>query len=257
MKPKRKDFYIKSAGQKVYAQFIYPKKIPAPAIILTHGLRSYFPGFGDMFAKAMVRAGYMAVKFHFVGTGNSDGRFEQKDTATMLKNLEDVIDFVHKQKEVRGMAVMGRSNAACLATLHGPDARIRGYAFLGAPAYYSPNLAKFIRTAKIQGKYFVHKTFKRPHTKGPGRLPLSFVDELKKYDQPLLVNIKKMKPVIFLQSRQDEAVPIEEGHFAYWQKHLPQPRKLVLVDATCHSFCGKKRLVIAESIKWFKRFLPV
>lgn len=237
-------------------EFIYPKKMPAPAIIVAHGLRSYYTGFLDMFAKALVEAGYIAVKFHFVGTGKSDGKFEEKSTAMMLKNYEDVLDFVAKDEQVRGIGLLARSNAASLDTIHGPDKRIKARVYLGPPAFYSLDMAKFVESAKIQGKFFVHKSFKRPHTKGPGRLPLTYPDELKKYDKPLLKNIAKMKTVALFQSRQDEAVPVEEGHFDYWAKHLPKPKSLVLVDSTNHSFAGKKKLVIAQAVGWFRKYLP-
>jgi len=252
-----KDFYIKSAGKKIYVQFTYPKKLPAPAIIVAHGLRSYYPGFLDMFAKAFVRQGYIAVKFHFVGTGKSDGKFEDKSTAVMLKNFEDVLDFAAEQEDVSGIGVMGRSNAGSLCFVHGPDPRIKAYVLLAPGAYYSHEMKKFIATAKKQGNYFVHKSFKRPHTKGPGRLPFSFISELKKFDKPLQKNGAKLKRVMYLQSLHDEASPLSEGHFDYWKKHLPEPREMRLIDATNHSFGRKKREVISHGVRWFKKYLPV
>lgn len=257
LRPRTKEFFIKSAGQKVYVQFIYPKQVPAPAIIVAHGLRSYYPGFLDMIAKRFVEVGYIAIKFHFVGTGKSDGKFEEKSTSTMLKNFEDVVDFVAARPEVRGLGIIGRSNAGSLCFIHGPDPRIKAYVVLSPGAYYSQEMKKFVATAKKQGNYFVHKTFKRPHTKGPGRLSFDFVRELKKFDKPLQVNGAKLKRVMYLQSLNDEASPLSEGHFDYWKKHLPAPREMILINATNHSFGRKKREVIAHAVRWFKKYLPI
>jgi len=101
------------------------------------------------------------------------------------------------------------------------------------------------------------ESFKRPHTKGEGRLPLTFQTELKRYDAPLQKNMKRMKPVIFFQSTEDETVLLSEGHYDYWKRELPNPKKLVVIQGGNHSYKGHKKFVIAESIKWFKKYLPV
>jgi alpha/beta superfamily hydrolase len=251
----KKSFFIQSAGKKIYVELGFPKKVPAPAVIIGHGLRSYYPGFLNMFAKAMRDAGYISVVFHFLGTGKSDGKFEDKTTAAMLLNYEDVLAFLKKSADVRGIGVVGRSNAGSLAILHGPDDAIKAYCFLAPPLFYSLGMTKFVKSAKIRGEYFYHKSYKRPHTKGPGRLPLTFLTELKKYDPILLKNVPKLKPVIYFQSTKDEAVLVSDGHYDYYRKNLPQPRKIVLIKGGNHSFKGHKRFVINETVKWFKRYL--
>ena len=250
-----KKVYIQSANKKIYIELGYPKKIPAPAVVVAHGLRSYYSGFLNMFAKSVRENGYISVKFHFLGTGKSEGLFEEKSSADMLQNYQDVISFLKKQPKISKIGVVGRSNAGSLAILAGPDPSIKAYAFLAPPAYYSKTVGKFIQNAKVKGKFFYHKSFKRLHTKGEGRLPLNFVEELKKYDQQLLNNAKKMKNVILFQSTADETVLISEGHFDYWKENLPDPKKMVLVNGGNHSFKGHKKYVINESIKWLDRFL--
>ena len=250
-----KKVYIQSANKKIYIELGYPKKIPAPAVVVAHGLRSYYSGFLNMFAKSVRENGYISVKFHFLGTGKSEGLFEEKSSADMLQNYQDVISFLKKQPKISKIGVVGRSNAGSLAILAGPDPSIKAYAFLAPPAYYSKTVGKFIQNAKVKDKFFYHKSFKRLHTKGEGRLPLNFVEELKKYDQQLLNNAKKMKNVILFQSTADETVLISEGHFDYWKENLPDPKKMVLVNGGNHSFKGHKKYVINESIKWLDRFL--
>lgn len=252
-----KKVFIKSGKASIYVEFGYPKKTPAPAAIIGHGLRSYYPGFLDIFAKALRQAGYIAVKFHFIGTGKSTGLFEQKTTKAMLQNFLDVLDYVSKQPEVREIGIVARSNAGSLAMIHGPDKRIKVYCLLAPPAFYSRVMGNYVTHGKVRGKFFYNKSFKRPHTKGPGRLPLNFVEELKRYDEPLLKNGKKIKLAILFQSTADEAVLMSEGHFDYWKKHLPKPRKLVLIQGGNHSYKGHKRYVIQETIKWFKKYMPI
>lgn len=257
MSYKKKEYYVKSGKDKIYVELGYPKRksYPAPAVVVAIGLRSYYPGFLNMFAKRLRDAGYISVKFHYVGTGKSSGKFEDKTTKQMFQNYDDVIAFLKTHPDISSLGVVARSNSGSLATLHGPDPDIKAYTMLAPPAYYSLTMKKFTLDAKKKGKFFYHASFKRPHTKGPGRLPLTFIGELKQYDKKLLQNIKKMKHIIFFQSTEDEAVPLSEGHFDYWKANLPQPRKIVLIEGGNHSFKGHKGYVIKESIKWFKKYL--
>lgn len=252
-----KKYFIPSGNHKIYLELNYPENIkpPTSAVIIAHGLRSYYPGFLDMFAKAIRQAGYISVKFHYVGTGKSSGKFEEKSTTAMLKNYKDVLAFLKMHPDIKSLGIMARSNSANLVTLAGLDLKIKAYIFLAPPAFYSQNMGKFVTESKIKGDYFYHKSFKRPHTKGLGRLPLNYIQDLKKYDKLLLRNISKIKPVIFFQSTKDEAVPIAEGHYDYWREHLPNPKKMVLIKGGNHSYRGYKRYVIDTGIKWLKKYL--
>lgn len=254
---RKKIHFIHSGDDRIYIEVGYPQRLPAPAVIVAHGLRSYYTGFLNMFAKALRQAGYISIKFHFVGTGKSSGKFEHKTTGAMLRNYRDVLGFVKTLPEVTRLGVVARSNAASLATLYGPDPDIKAYAFLAPPAYYSLSMGKFVKNAVTKGGYFYHHSFKRPHTKGPGRLPLNYVNEMRKFDRLLLQNMKHIKPVIFFQSTKDEAVRIDEGHFEYWKVTLPRPKKIILIQGGNHSYKGYKRFVIHETLGWFKRYLPV
>jgi hypothetical protein len=255
---RRQKNFINSRGKKVYVEVIYPKKTPAPAIIVAHGLRSYYPGFLDMFAKSLVRSGYVAVKFHFLGTGKSEGKFEDKSTGNMLQNLKDVIVYVGQKPEVKSIGIMGRSNGGSLAVLAGPQPKVKAYIFLASPAYYSQTFKNFLAGSKKQGRFFYHPSFKRRHTKGAGRLPFDFFREIKRYDQSLLDGIKKIKqPMIYFQSTKDEAVLYRDGHFDYYYQHWAGPKKLKVINGGNHSFKNHKRLVISETLAWLKKSLPI
>lgn len=261
MSMKIKKTFIKSGGKNIFVQIEYPKGIkdnkPRPAIIISHGLRSYYTGFLNMWGQSLKKAGYIVVKFHFLGTGKSDGLFEDKTTSAMLRNYLDVVHFIKGQKEIKGIGVMARSNGGNLATIAGPIPEVRAYVFLAPDAYFSKGMEVFTKNAEVKNGYFYHKSFKRKHTNGPGRLPMTFIKEIKKYDNMILKNASRMKNVAFFQSEKDEAVRVIDGHFAYWKSHLPEPREIHYYKGGNHSFKGFKRKVISAGLKWFKKKLPV
>ncbi len=256
MKPfKRTKTYIMSAGQRVYVEIIFPRKPARSAVIFCGGLRSHTPGFLNNFALAAAEAGYAAVKFDYVGTGRSDGKFEDKLTSVMLKNLKDVIDFVAVLSGIKRIAIVTRSNSGSLLAIHGRDKRITALSLVAMPVLYAKVFELFLQTGTKRGKYLYHKSFKRKHTKGPGRLPLAFFAELKKYEPLVFRQVKYLRNAIYFQSDTDEVLR-QDGHFEYLQKHLPKPNNGVLVHGVSHSFLpNKQHVVIIETLRWFKRFL--
>ncbi len=242
--------FVPSLGAQLYVEVIYPHRPSTKAVIFAHGLRSYFTGFLNRFALEVARAGFIAVKFHFVGTGHSTGEFKDKLNSTMLQNYRDVVAWVAALPTVKKIGVMARSNAAELAMIHGPDERIGAYVFLGPPVFIAHEMDKYVQTKSADGRYFTHPSFKRPHTKGEPKLQLKFIEELREFEPILQRNVPKLKHVMVAQSNTDEAVLWSEGHFHFLEAHLPEPKQMVMIPNTTHSFAGHKREVIDRSIRW-------
>lgn len=251
---RRDKTFISSAGQKIYVEAVYPRRNSSAAVIMAHGLRSYYTGFFNNFSLALVRAGYIVVKFHFVGTGFSSGKFENKLNSIMRQNLKDVIKWTSGLPGIKKIGIVARSNATSLVFLHGSDSRICAYSLLAASVYMRRAAEYYLASGKKVGKYLVHKSFSRSHTKGAGRLPLKYFSELLALDRILLHRVSGIKRAICFQSVNDEFASIEQGDFAYLARHLPEPKRMVEIDAKTHSFHGKQTYVIRETISWFNRY---
>lgn len=246
---------IASGSHHIAMELIFPRRPLHSGVIFCQGLRSYNRGFLSNFAMATARAGYLGVKFDYVGTGRSNGLFEEKLTSTMLNNLEDVIDHVAGIPNVKHIGVVARSNSGSLLIIHGRDHRITTSALISVPVYYNLPFENFKREGKHLGRYYYHKSFKRKHTKGEGRLPDRFFTELETYAPTVLKNVLHIPNVIHFQGMDDEVLR-NDRHFEYLQDHLPQPHKSVRVPNANHSFLpGKQNVVIRETISWFKNFL--
>lgn len=249
--------YIDSDGGKIYLELGYPAKTPAPAILITHGLRSYFPGFLDIFAKKLRHDGFITAKLHFIGTGKSSGLFEDKTTEAMLKNYVIAVEYLKKLPQVTTIGFIGRSNAGALPVIKGPDKRIKAYVMLATAAYYSMPFKNLFKKSEKRGNFFYDKSFKRYHTKGEGRLPTDFIEKAKKYDNRVLSGIKHLKNVMYIQCLEDEAVLVSEKHFEYWNANLSNPHKMIMLPKGSHSYKGCKSNVIKESVGWFKKYLQI
>ena len=170
----------------------------------------------------------------------------------MLKNLEDVIDFTARLPGIKRIGVVTRSNSGSLLAIHGRDPRVTAVSLVAMPVIYAKPFEHFVREGERRGKYIYHKSFKRKHTKGPGRLPVSFFTELKTYQSRVFKGVPQLRNVIHFQSDTDEVLR-NDGHFEYLQKHLPAPHKSVRVHGVTHSFLpGKQQLVINETLLWLK-----
>lgn len=251
----KESVYIKSGTEQIYLEIGYPTITPAPAILLTHGLRSYFPGFLDIFAKKLRLNGFITVKLHFIGTGKSSGFFENKSTDAMLQNYIDSIEYLKKIPQITNIGYVGRSNAGALPVITGPDKRIKAYIMLATAAYYSMPFKNLFKKSEERNGFFYDKSFIRYHTKGKGRLPTNFIEKARKFDSKVLSGIKNLKNVMYIQCLEDEAVLVSEKHFEYWDNNLPNPHKMIMLPGGSHSYKGCKKEAIDKSIEWFKKYL--
>lgn len=250
---KRKKEFIKSAGHKIYVEFIYPKKVPAPAVIMGHGLVSFYPGFQDRIVMAMVRAGFIGVKFHYFGTGKSDGQLQDKTYKILYQNFCDILDHVSRQSEVTKIGFVGKSDSGNLALYHGKDQRLSCYGLLAPSIYHSQDMEIFIRSGKQKGGYIYNNYFKRIHTKGPQRVKTVLIKE--HLETRIKPNVKHIPNAIMLQGSAEQTIIDPKANFEYFKKYLPKPNRCVLIPNTNHSYFGKKKLVINELVRWFKQHL--
>jgi pimeloyl-ACP methyl ester carboxylesterase len=113
---------------------------PWPAVALFHGFsgqRMEFACLFVTFSRLLAEQGIASVRFDFLGSGESDGRFEDMTLSSELEDAHSVLDFLRARRGIdRGRLFllglsMGGSIAGCLAGAR--PAEVRGL-LLWAPA---------------------------------------------------------------------------------------------------------------------------
>ncbi|GAG47164.1 unnamed protein product, partial [marine sediment metagenome] len=108
---KQEKISFKSNGLSVVGIIDIPKKVPAPGIIVCHGGTNdkiNCPCFPEL-PNALVKAGYIVLRFDFYGSGESDGLFQDKTNELMMQNIKDAISFLSKDARVTKIGLWGRS----------------------------------------------------------------------------------------------------------------------------------------------------
>ncbi len=122
---------------------------PFPGVILYHGFTGnrMEPNFIFVrFSRLLCNNGIASIRFDFMGSGESDGDFEDMTISTEIEDALDIFDFFREREEIDNESVfllglsMGGSIAGYIAALKDRD--IRGL-ILWAPAGEMKGIIKF------------------------------------------------------------------------------------------------------------------
>lgn len=124
---KREKVSFKSAGSKLVGIKEVPDKIPAPGVILFHGLtgsKEDSPLINES-SKALVENGFITFRFDFYGSGESLGKMQDKTMAVLEQNAKDAVDYFLQDQRVTNLGLWGRSIGGTLVCLVPPNGRIK------------------------------------------------------------------------------------------------------------------------------------
>lgn len=255
-------------GNKLYGEIYIPDNVPAPGIILCHGMNRR--GFHAlrlyrMFAEEASKNGFAVLLFDFRGCGKSTGEFgygieEQQD-------LKCALNYLSSRKEIKAdkIFVVGHSlgGAIALYTARSDD-RIKAVALWSTPANHAYNVKKFII---YNGGKLAYYAF----------LAVSYIDELidvsKLFNmrvygillRPSLVRKKLMSlneceavsklriPILIVIGNRDRIVGVEEARQIFSAAN--NPKNFVIVEGADHIYEGKENKVIAETLNWLRNLL--
>jgi len=255
--------WVQSGTARLYAELYVPDVVPAPAMLVCHGLNARGSQglriYGRL-AEAACREGYVCVVFDFRGVGQSSGVFdygvgEQED-------VKCVLDWLASRAEVFGdrLFVVGHSlgGAVSLYALQG-DARVKGLALWSTPKNHSYNVKKWIRrTRGTLGLYAF--------------LILSRIDRLVNVQRllnmevygvrlrPGLVREKLMSlneceaasrlrvPILVVIGAGDNIVGVDEAQAVYWSAN--EPKTLLIIEEADHIYKGKEQPLINRTLEW-------
>ena len=213
-------------------------------VIFCHGFTGTKTESGRLFvqtARALQKAGINALRFDFMGSGDSSGDFNQMTPNTQIQDALDV--FAWARRRYNKIAFLGLSFGAATAICAAHQARIRPDALL--------------TWSSVPSLHWWNST---PPTgvKSAGTNPLDvgkrFWTDRPKVDVPeayVALDIPRC------QIQGDQDLPeFRERFAAFCPKNDPLVRHLVVPGAD-HVFTTweHRRRLIAESVRWLKKFL--
>jgi len=231
------------------------KKKPYPVVVMFHGftgnrIESHF--LFTKTARYLSSKGIGVFRFDFMGSGDSEGKFEDMTLLTEIRDGKNAVEFImlHHPFDRNRMGVLGLSMGAVIASYVAAEYRTRSLV-LWSPLAYPELIEKKILTRKLK------KTLQE---KGKVYLPglghylskrfFRALDTVK----PLEMANLYMGNVLIIHTKDDATLPIEHSfsYFEAFHNRAIQPR-LIILEEGGHTFTTEfsETTVIQETSNFF------
>lgn len=255
---------IRSGDAELYAVLYIPDNVPAPALLICHGLNAKGSSGLRLYARLAENAcknGFVSLIFDFRGVGKSSGKFdygigEQEDVKHALGFLESRTEVLPDQIFIVGHSLGGAVSIYAVQN----DTRAKGLVLLSTPKNHSYNVKKFIRRTK--GTLGLYAFF-----------PLSYIDKILNVSKVAKLNVygidlrpkdvrsKLMKlneqeavkrlhgiPLLVVTGEKDSIVGVDEAQAIYQAAN--DPKTLIIVEGADHIYKGKEQELISKTLEW-------
>jgi uncharacterized protein len=245
-------------GKKLFGVLHLPKPSGKfPCVVMFHGFTGTKAEAHFLFTKTarkLAENGIAAFRFDFMGSGDSEGRFEDMSVGTEISDARAAIGFIRKHRNINkektgilGLSMGGFVAAYTCGTVPG----IKSTVLWSAVAAYRRTFEKLL------GKEFTAKDLPKSRDFGGCVVTRKFYAAAMDYDGLNLESVNKYKgPLLIVHSDNDEAV-VPESAAIYYQTSNSRVKQLKMIKGGGHTF-GTAKIepkVIALTVDWFKRTL--
>jgi len=265
---KTEEAWINSEGATIYGEIYIPDVVPAPAVLICHGMDTqgfHFLKIYTQLAKAACRNGFVSLVFDFRGVGKSTGKFdygfaEQQDVKCALNYLA-----LRKEVLANKCFIVGHSlgGAVSLYAVQN-ERRVKGLVLWATPKNHTYNMKKFVRRTRgrlgfylflvfswIDKLFDVSKFFKM-EVYGIN-LRLKYVREkLMKLNEYEAVSNLRDIPLLILVGDEDVIVDVPEARQVFLAAN--EPKDFLIIRGADHIYNGKEDELIAQTIEWLKKW---
>ena len=264
---KKETTLLQCENVSLYCELRVPDTIPAPAMLICHGLNAQ--GFHalrvyNQLAEEACKKGFIAVLFDFRGVGKSTGGFEygigeQQDVRCLL-------DYVASRPEVLSdsIFIVGHSlgGAVSLYALQ-DEKRVRGLVLWAVPKNHDYNVRKFIaRTKGRRGlwsflilagidKIFDVSRFYKFEVYGIDLQPKDVREKLMTLDECRAISKLHDMPVLIAIGDSDKIVGEDEAREVF--NSANEPKSLLKIESADHTFRGKENELVAATVEWIEK----
>ena len=227
---------IAIGGQKLALVLHLPARLPASCVVACHGLAASKDSEKYLLlGREFPKAGLALCRFDFRGSGESDGPYAESTVAGRLADLEAVLDFLGKHRELNGRFGLLGSSMGGFVALH-----------VAARRRPAMPVVTWNAPATLRG-------LQRSTAEDVASLGQAFFDELATgalADTPAGVALS-----LTIQAERDEVVPPSHGQILF--DRAADPRELHVLKGADHrlSDMAHRMEAVSLSLHWLSRYL--
>jgi alpha/beta superfamily hydrolase len=260
--------WIQCADVRLYAELHIPDAVPAPALLICHGLNARGSSGLRLYTRLAKKAcenGYISLIFDFRGVGKSTGEFDYG-----LGEREDVkcaLDYLASRPEVVSdhIFIVGHSlgGAVSLYAVRG-EMRVKGLVLWSTPKDHDYNVRKFIKRSRgKRGLYAflflsrldrlvsVSRFFKLEFY-GVRLRPRHVREKLMRLNESEAASKLQNIPLLVVTGKADTIVGVDEAQEIY--DSASEPKTLLIIDSADHIYKGKEEELITKTIDWIRKW---
>jgi len=246
-------------GMRIVGMLHVPERTPAPGIIFCHGFTGTRIESHRLFvhaAREFCKRGFVALRFDFRGSGESEGLFQDMTISGEVEDLKAAISWILKRKEVlKGkIGVNGLSLGGVIAILTAArDPRIKAVSLWSTPA----DLEEISKRFSTQlGQDFINKLLEQGYLDwvSGDRIGRGFL-EILEYDIMEEVSRISPRPLLIVHGTRDQLVPLWHAEKMY--EKAGKPKEKFFVEGADHTYnrWDWQWTVIRHTADWFERAL--
>ncbi|MCX8082150.1 MAG: alpha/beta hydrolase [bacterium] len=231
---------FKSGRYKLFGVLHIPDKgeKPYPVVIMFHGFTGHKAETHFLFTKIaryLTSKNIAALRFDFMGSGDSEGKFENMTLFTEIQDGKNAIKYIMNDKtfDERRIGIIGLSMGAITASYVATDYKTRALV-LWSPLAYPELINKRILTRALVKKL---KTQGKIYPPGMGHyLGKGFFESIK-HIKPLEMTELYSGNALIIHTKDDSTVPIDHA-FSYFEKlhnRAIMPRFVIIAEGG-HTF---------------------
>lgn len=263
---KTEQTWVQCGNASLYAELYVPDVIPAPALLVCHGMNARGSQGLRLYARlaqAACKQGFVCLVFDFRGVGQSTGTFDYG--IREQEGVKCALSYLASRPEVakNSIFVVGHSlgGAVSLYALR-DEPRVKGLVLWSTPKNHSYNVKKWVKRTRGTLGLFAF-------------LILSYVDKFVSVEKllalevygvrlrPKYVRSKLMRldeceaasrlhaPILVVVGGEDAIVGVNEAQAIY--QHANEPKTLLVVRGADHVYKGKEQELIDRTLEWVKR----
>jgi alpha/beta superfamily hydrolase len=263
---KTENAWIDCGGVRLYSELCIPDVIPAPALLICHGMDVqgfHFLKIYTQLAKAACKNGFVSLVFDFRGVGKSTGRFdygvgEQEDVKCVLNYLASRPEVVPNSVFVVGHSLGG---AVSLYSLQN-ETRVKGLVLWSTPMNHDYNVKKFVKRTRGKlglyaflilsplDKIFNVSKFFNLEVYGIALRPRYVREKLMKLNECEVVSKLVNVPLLIVIGKNDLIVGVDEAREIFASAN--EPKSLLIINGADHNYKGKEEELVTKTIDWIK-----